>query len=94
MHKDTLFYMILVIVGGLAQSGQAKAPSWMCGPYALCQVAERHGVVLKPEKVGELAGTTKAGTTMKGLADAASQLGMQPVGQKIKAHVKTECILL
>ncbi len=94
MHKDTLFYMILVIVGGLAQSGQAKVPSWMCGPYALCQVAERHGVVLKPEKVEELAGTTKAGTTMKGLADAASQLGMQPVGQKIKAHVKTECILL
>ena len=83
MRKDTLFYMILVIVGGLAQSGQAKPPSWMCGPYALCQVAERHGVVLKPEKVGELAGTTKAGTTMKGLADAASQLGMQPVGQKI-----------
>ncbi len=82
MHKDTLFYMILVIVGGLAQSGQAKSPSWMCGPYALCQVAERHGVVLKPEKVGELAGTTKAGTTMKGLADAAHQLGMKSVGQK------------
>ena len=82
MHKATLFYMILVIVGGLAQSGQAKSPSWMCGPYALCQVAERHGVVLKPEKVAELARTTKAGMTMKGLADAAAQLGMQPVGQK------------
>jgi hypothetical protein len=82
VYKATFFYTILVIAFGLLPPSQAELPSWMCGPYTLCQVAERHGVVIKPEKVAALAGTTKAGTTMKGLADAASQLGMQPVGQK------------
>ena len=83
VYKATFFYTILVIAFGLLRPSQAELPSWMCGPYTLCQVAERHGVVVKPEKVAELAGTAKGGTTMKGLADAASQLGMQPVGQKI-----------
>ncbi len=82
VYKATFFYTILVVAFSLLPSSQAELPSWMCGPYTLCQVAERHGVVVKPERVAALAGTTKAGTTMKGLADAASQLGMQPVGQK------------
>ena len=83
VYKATFFYTILVVAFSLLPSSQAELPSWMCGPYTLCQVAERHGVVFKPETVATLAGTTKAGTTMKGLADAAAQLGMQPVGQKI-----------
>ncbi len=82
VYKATFFYTMLVIAFGLLSSSQAELPSWMCGPYTLCQVAERHGVVIKPEKVAALAGTTKAGTTLKGLADAAGQLGMSPVGQK------------
>ena len=83
VYKDTFFYTILAVAFSLLPAGQAELPYWMCGPYTLCQVAERHGVVVKPERVAALAGTTKAGTTMKGLANAAAQLGMQPVGQKI-----------
>ena len=82
VYGTTVFYIILILALGLAQFSQAELPSWMCGPYALCQVAERHGMVFKPEGVAKLAGTTKAGTTMKGLANAAYQLGMMPVGQK------------
>ena len=62
VYKATFFYTILVIAFGLLTPSQAELPSWMCGPYTLCQVAERHGVVVKPERVAALAGTTKAGT--------------------------------
>lgn len=73
----TLFFVVFLL-----PFSQAELPSWMCGPYTLCQVAERYGTVLDPEVVAKLARTTEAGTTMKGLADAAHQLGMKAVGQK------------
>lgn len=80
-YKPT-FIFSLIFVGLLLPLGQAELRSWMCGPYTLCQVAERYGTVLDPEVVAKLAGTTEAGTTMKGLAEAAYQLGMKAVGQK------------
>ena len=73
----TLFFVVFLL-----PFSRANLPSWMCGPYTLCQVAERYGTVLDPEVVAKLARTTEAGTTMKGLADAAHQLGMKAVGQK------------
>ncbi|RKU33244.1 hypothetical protein C6499_01825 [Candidatus Poribacteria bacterium] len=78
--KSLFFFMILI--GCPLLMGYAELLSWMCGPYALCQVAERYGKVVDPEVVAELSRTTEAGTTMKGLADAAYQLGMKTVGQK------------
>ena len=45
VYKTTLFYTMLVIAFELLSSSHAELPSWMCGPYTLCQVAERHGVV-------------------------------------------------
>ena len=82
MYKSLFFYIILVFVGYPMVLSSAELPSWMCGPYTLCQVAERYGTVIDPEVVAKLAQTTETGTTMKGLADAAYQLGMKAVGQK------------
>ena len=81
-YQPLFFSMILFLVCYLLLLSSAELPDWMCGPYTLCQVAERHGTVLDPEVVAKLARTTEAGTTMKGLADAAHQLGMKAVGQK------------
>lgn len=81
-RKTILITAIPILIGVLLPFSQAELPSWMCGPYALCQVAERYGRVVDPEVVAELARTTETGTTMKGLADAAYQLGMKAVGQK------------
>ena len=80
--SKAIFINTLIFVGFLLSFSQAELPSWMCGPYTLCQVAERYGRVLDPEVVAKLARTTETGTTMKGLADAAYQLGMKAVGQK------------
>lgn len=81
-RKTILITMIPILIGVLLPFSQAELPSWMCGPYTLCQVAERYGTVVDPEVIAKLAGTTEVGTTMKGLADAAYQLGMKSVGQK------------
>lgn len=81
-RKTILMTIIPFLIVVLLPFGQAELSSWMCGPYTLCQVAERYGTVLDPEVVAEFARTTEAGTTMKGLADAAYQLGMKVVGQK------------
>ena len=75
VYKDTFFYTILAVAFSLLPASQAELPYWMCGPYTLCQVAERHGVVVKPERVAALAGTTKAGTTMKGAGQCRRSIG-------------------
>ena len=77
-----LFFIILILVGCLLKISSAGLETWMCGPYTLCQVAERYGKVFDPDVVAKLSKTTEQGTTMKGLADAAYQLGMKVVGQK------------
>ena len=77
-----LFITILIFVGCMLNLSSAGLETWMCGPYTLCQVAERYGKVLDPEVVAKLSKTTEQGTTMKELADAAYQLGMKVVGQK------------
>ena len=75
--RKTIFIIIVpILVAVLLTFSQAEPPSWMCGPYTLGQVAERYGTVVDPEVVARLARTTEVGTTMKGLADAAYQLGM------------------
>ena len=81
-RKTILITAIPILIGVLLPFSQAELPSWMCGPYTLCQVAERYGRVVDSKVVAKLAQTTEAGTTMKGLADAAYQLGMKVVGQK------------
>ena len=58
------------------------APPWMSGPYSLCMVAQRYGVELDVEAVALLAETTKTGTIMECLADAACQLGIKAVSMK------------
>jgi len=60
----------------------ADLETWMGGPYTLCQVAERYGKVFDPNVVAKLSKTTERGASLKGLADAAHQLGMKVVGQK------------
>lgn len=77
-----LFFTILILVGNMLKFSSADLETWMCGPYTLCQVAERYGKVFDPDVVAKLSKTTEQGTTMKGLADAAYQLGMKVVGQK------------
>lgn len=81
-YQPLFFSIILVLVYYLLLSSSAELPDWMCGPYTLCQVTERYGIVVDPEVVAQLARTTETGTTMRGLADAAYQLGMKAVGQK------------
>ena len=80
---SSVFLSIMLVFGSDWVSGsvEEKRP-WMCGPYSLSYVAETYGVVIKPEVIAKLARTTEAGTTMKGLADAAYQLGMKTVGRK------------
>ena len=77
-----LFFTILIFLGCMLNLSLADLETWMCGPYTLCQVAERYGKVFDPDVVAKLSKTTEQGTTMKGLADAAYQLGMKVVGQK------------
>lgn len=77
-----LFFTILIFTGCMLNLSLADLETWMCGPYTLCQVAERYGKVFDPNVVAKLSKTTEQGTTMKGLADAAYQLGMKVVGQK------------
>jgi len=80
--KTLLITIVPILVAVLLTYSRSELSSWMCGPYTLCQVAERYGKVIDPEVVAELSRTTEGGTTMKGLADAAHQLGMKAVGQK------------
>lgn len=87
LSKQLVFrgFILFFFFGSLFLSSSEKSlQSWMCGPYTLCQVAERYGMVVDVENVAKLAGTTKAGTTMKGLAEAAFKLGMKAVGMKTK----------
>ncbi len=82
MYKCLFILLIPILCGCFLLTSSADLPAWMCGPYTLCQAAERYGKVMNPEVVAKLSRTTKTGTTMKGLADAAYQLGMKAVGQK------------
>lgn len=82
MYKYLLIFLIPILCGCVLLTSSADLPAWMCGPYTLCQAAERYGTVIDPEKVAKLARTTETGTTMKGLADAAYQLEMKAVGLK------------
>lgn len=47
-RKTILTTIIPILIAVLLPFSQAELPSWMCGPYTLCQVAERYGVAVDP----------------------------------------------
>ena len=55
----------------------------MCGPVSLSLLCEMSGVSASAEEIAQLAKTDRAGTTLKGLAEAAYQLGLNATGMKI-----------
>lgn len=55
----------------------------MCGPESLSLMCEMLGVPTSPAKIAQFAKTDESGTTLKGLADAAHQLGLNAIGMKI-----------
>ena len=57
--------------------------SKMCGPYSLSIAAERIGIKLDPIKIARIAGVGKSGVSMRRLADAAYQMGLEATGRKL-----------
>jgi ATP-binding cassette subfamily B protein len=53
-----------------------------CGPASLASVAAYHGLEYSVASLRYMSGTGRKGTTIKGLIDAASSIGLQAVGFK------------
>jgi len=77
-----IFLIVILLSISISSMAADIDLSWMCGPISLCHIAERYGMVLDKQTVATLAGTTETGTSMKGLADAAYNMGMKSVGMK------------
>ena len=60
-----------------------QADAMNCGPTCLRMVAKHYGRSVSLEKLQQLAETTRTGSSMQGLADAAEQLGFRTLGVKI-----------
>lgn len=78
-----LFYFLSNSVLVAQDSTKEELAESLCGPYALMIVAKIFGINVDVYSISELAGTTSQGTSMKGLADAAHQLGLQSRGMKL-----------
>ena len=81
-----LFFLFTRQIAFSQQSDQEEATGSFCGPYALMITAETFGVDVNMSVIGHLAQTTSKGTSMKGLADAAHQLGFRARGMKLSLH--------
>ena len=81
-----IFYLLFFVGAGIAfpPEGVDEETSYPCGPYALSVVAKTFGIEVDVSAVAYLAKTTPQGnTSMKGLADAAHQLGFHAKGMKL-----------
>ena len=54
-----------------------------CGPAALATIARHYNLDFQPQDIAKLAGTTDAGTTLYGLAQAANQMGLEATGMEL-----------
>ncbi len=77
-----LFFLLSSEIG-LSQGVKEESRGSLCGPYALMVAAKTLGIDVDMISISHLAGTTRQGTSMKGLADAAHQLGIQARGMKL-----------
>jgi hypothetical protein len=66
-----------------AFSGARTVRQADCGPRALAIAAARMGVRAPLERLTKLAGTTRFGTTMEGLAGAAKAIGLRAEGVQV-----------
>ena len=54
-----------------------------CGPAALATVARFYNLNIQPDEIAKRAGTTEAGTTLSGLAQAADEIGFEATGMEL-----------
>ena len=76
-------FCLLISKTVFSQDTKDELDEALCGPHALMVVAKTFGVDVDLSSIADLAGTTRQGTTMKGLADAAHELGLRARGLKI-----------
>ncbi len=80
-------FFLLNHEGGFSQQADQKASTVpLCGPYALMITAKAFGIDVSISSISHLAKTTDQGTSMKGLADAANQVGLKARGMKLSHH--------
>src|SRR5690606_40249307 len=61
-----------------------KQPDAMdCGPTCLRMVAKHYGRSISLSKIRSLSETTRDGTSLKNLADAAEKIGFRTIGVKV-----------
>lgn len=61
-----------------------KQPDTMdCGPTCLRMVAKNYGRTISLQKIRKLSETTRSGSSLQGIADAAEQIGFRTLGVKI-----------
>ena len=54
-----------------------------CGPTCLRMIAKHYGRAVSAEKLRRLAETTRIGTGLSGISDAAEKIGFKTLGVKI-----------
>lgn len=78
---------LLIINSNVSSAEEPSIPTQvnqkLCGPYSLFIVCKMFGVKADIDGISRLAKATEEGTSMKGLADAAYQLGLKARGMKI-----------
>ena len=85
-RKRIVFICLFCLLISKAVFSQDKLDEALCGPYSLMVIAKTFGVDVDLSCIAELAGTTRQGTTMKGLADAAHKLGLRARGLKLSRY--------
>ena len=61
-----------------------KQPDEMdCGPACLRMVAKYHGRSISLQQIRQLAGTTREGSSLHGLSEAAEKIGFRSIGARI-----------
>lgn len=71
------------VISAEKPSESTQVSQKLCGPYSLSIVCKMLGIKADINEISRLAKTTEKGTSMKGLADTAYQLGLKARGMKI-----------
>jgi len=71
------------LMGGADVPLRRQIASYTCGPAALAMVCQAWGIEISQEELADLAGTTKRGTSMFCLWQAAHAVGLEMKGMKL-----------